>query len=60
MSCKSEEVIERAKIESLDKLNALYQQIVDLSEEVVPLYDDIENYFFQEVDYQVLKSVICQ
>jgi len=60
MSCKSQEVIERAKIESLDKLNALYQQIVDLSEEVVPLYDDIENYFFQEVDYQVLKSVICQ
>lgn len=60
MSCKSAEVIEKVKSESLDKLKALYQQIVDLSEAVVPLYDDIENYFFQEVDYQVLKSVICQ
>lgn len=60
MSCKSAEVIEKVKSESLDKLKALYQQIVDLSEEVVPLYDDIEDYFFQEVDYQVLKSVICQ
>ena len=60
MSCKSEEEIEKAKTESIDKLKAIYQQIVGLSEEVVPLYDDIENYFFQEVDYQVLKSAICQ
>ncbi|MCR5711777.1 MAG: hypothetical protein K6G46_04910 [Prevotella sp.] len=60
MSCKSEEEIEKAKAESLNMLKALYQQIVKLSEDVVPLYDDIENYFFQEVDYQVLKSVICQ
>lgn len=60
MSCKSEEEIEKAKAESLNMLKALYQQIVKLSEDVVPLYDDIENYFFQEVDYQVLKSAICQ
>ena len=60
MPCKSAEEIEKVKGESLDKLNALYQQIVNLSEEVVPLYDDIEDYFFQEVDYQMLKSVICQ
>ena len=56
MSCKSKEEIEKSKAESLNMLNALYQQIVKLSEDVVPLYDDIENYFFQEVDYQVLKS----
>lgn len=60
MVCKSFEEIERAKIESLDNLKTLYQQIVDLSEEIVPLYDDIENFFFQEVDYKMLKSVICQ
>lgn len=60
MPCKSTEETEKAKAESLNMLKALYQQIVKLSEDVVPLYDDIENYFFQEVDYQVLKSAICQ
>lgn len=60
MPCKSTEETEKAKAESLNMLKALYQQIVKLSEDVVPLYDDIENYFFQEVDYHVLKSAICQ
>lgn len=60
MTYRSSEEIEKAKDKSIEKLQALYQQIEDLSEEVVPLYDVIENYFFQEVDYQVLKSVVCQ
>lgn len=60
MACKSAEEVEKARAESLERLNVLYQNIVNLSEEVVPLYDDIENYFFQDVEYQNLKSVICQ
>lgn len=60
MTYRSAEEIEKAKDKTIEKLQALYQQIEDLSEEVVPLYDVIENYFFQEVDYQVLKSVVCQ
>lgn len=60
MASKTAKEIEKVKEESCELLNAVYQQIVNLSEEVVPLYDDIENYFFQDVEYQKLKSVICQ
>lgn len=42
----------KAKEESLKSLEELYQQITDTSECVVPLYDSIESYFFQDFDYQ--------
>ncbi len=59
MAIKTEDDRNKAREGSSAMLSALYQQIADLSEEAVPLYDDIENYFFQELDYQKLKSVIC-
>lgn len=58
MGVKSEQEIKKAKEDSQKKLKALYQQIIDTSESVVPLYDAIEGYFFQDVNYQKLKSFI--
>lgn len=46
MSMKSEQDIEKAKEHSEKLLSALYRQIVDTSECVVPLYDAIEDCFF--------------
>ena len=48
----------KAKEDSITMLNALYQQIADTAEGVVPLYDAIEDFFFQDVDYQKIKSII--
>lgn len=58
MPCKSEKEIEQAKERSLEMLQSLYKEIENLVEDIVPLYDDIENFFFQDVDYQALKSVV--
>lgn len=55
---KSEQDSEVAKEHSNELLTALYQQIVYTSECVVPLYDVIEDYLFQDLDYQRLKSFI--
>lgn len=55
---KSEQDSEVAKEHSNELLTALYQQIVCTSECVVPLYDVIEDYLFQDLDYQRLKSFI--
>ena len=60
MSMKSEQDVEKAKRDSKKLLSALYRQIIDTSECVVPLYDAIENYFFQDFDYQKVKSFIPQ
>lgn len=60
MPCKSEKEIEQAKERSLEMLQSLYKEIENLVEDIVPLYDDIENFFFQDVDYQALKSVVPQ
>ena len=49
---------DKAKEDSITMLNALYQQIADTAESVVPLYDAIEDFFFQDVDYQKIKSII--
>lgn len=38
--------------------NALCQHIADITEEIVPLYDEIENYFFQDVDFQKIKYIL--
>ena len=58
MPIKSIEEITEAKEQSRIKLKALYQMITDLAEQIVPIYDVIENYFFQDVDYQKLKYLI--
>ena len=49
---------DKAKEDSITMLNALYQQIADTAESVVPVYDAIEDFFFQDVDYQKIKSII--
>lgn len=36
----------------------LYQHIVDISEGIVLLYDDIEDFFFQDVDFQKIKHLL--
>ena len=56
MSIKSEQDIKSAKENCQKSLNALYQQIASTSDCVVPLYDAIEDYFFQDIDYQRVKS----
>lgn len=60
MGIKSERNIKKAKEESLKSLNALYQLIVDTSECTIPLYDAIEAYFFQDLNYQEIKSFVPQ
>ena len=55
---KSEQDSKMAKEHSKELLTALYQQIFYTSECVVPLYDVIEDYLFQDLDYQRLMSVI--
>ena len=55
---KSEQDIQIAKENNDELLKTLYQQIADTSDSVVPLYDAIENYLFQDLDYQELMSVI--
>lgn len=49
---------DKAKKNSISMLKALYHQIADTAESVVPLYDAIEDFFFQDVDYQKIKSII--
>ena len=44
--------------ESRETLSALYRQIEDLTEEVAPLYDVIEDYFFQDIDYHQLEPIL--
>lgn len=58
MKLKTDLKIKKIKEESLESLTSLYQQIVDVSEGVVPLYDAIEVFFFQDVDFQKLKYIL--
>ena len=53
---KSEEEIKLAKDSAAEMLRVMYDKIENLSEYTVPLYDVIEDYFFQDVDYQRLQS----
>lgn len=39
-------------------IRVMYDKIENLSEYTVPLYDVIEDYFFQDVDYQRLQPNI--
>ena len=58
MGHKSEQQTKKAKEDAQELLNAVYKQIDNTTEGIVPLYDIIENYFFQDLDYQELKSII--
>ena len=48
----------KASAESAAKLSALYKQIDDTAELVVPLYDDIEGYFFQDIDFHKIEPIL--
>lgn len=52
---KSEEEINQAKETAAESLRDLYGRIAALSEYTVPVYDVIEDYFFQDIDYQRLQ-----
>ncbi len=57
-SVKSEQDTVEIKDISLIQLKSLYQQIVDTADAIVPLYDAIEDYFFQDIDYEKMKSIV--
>lgn len=52
---KTKEEIAKAQEAAGELLRGIYDKIKDLSEYTVPLYDVIEDYFFQDVDYQRLQ-----
>ncbi len=58
MVLKSEQQIKKAEDDSLKLLKAISQQIDDTTNAVIPLYDAIENYFFQEINYKTLVDTI--
>ena len=60
MSVKSNNEIKKAKKESWDLLNWLFLRTMEVAEKVVPLYDTIDNFFFQDVDYSMVRSVSPQ
>lgn len=51
---KSDREIAQAKAEANSKLHGLYDSIMALAEDTVPLYDRIEDYFFQDIDYRFI------
>jgi len=52
---KSEEEINQAKEIAAESLRDLFDRIAALSENTVPVYDVIEDYFFQDIDYPRLQ-----
>lgn len=57
---KSEEIA-KAKAAADEMLQRLYDAIDNLAEDIVPLYDRIEDYFFQEPWNQIMSNacLIC-
>ena len=49
---KSDKEITQAKAEANAKLHSLYDSIMALAEDTVLLYDRIEDFFFQDIDYR--------
>ena len=49
---------DKTKEESLEAISKLYKQITDVAGETVLLYDTIEDFFFQDIDYQKIKPII--
>lgn len=57
---KSEKEIAEAKAASETMLNSLYDRIMALSDDTVTLYNCIEDYFFQDIDYQMVKGTLSK
>lgn len=57
---KSDKEIAGAKAASEAMLNSLYDSIKALADDTVTLYDCIEEYFFQDIDYQMMKGALSQ
>ena len=55
---KTEREIMQAKTNAASKLQHVYHGIVALGESIVPLYDAIEGFFFQDVDYHMFDSML--
>ena len=55
MKIKSQEEIALAQEKANEMIRVMYDKIENLSEYTVPLYDVIEGYFFQDIDYQRLQ-----
>ena len=51
---KSDKEIVQAKADAYAKLQSLYASIMKLAEDTVPLYDIIEDFFFQDIDYRFI------
>lgn len=49
---------DKTKEESLEAISKLYKQITDVAGETVLLYNAIEDFFFQDIDYQKIKPII--
>ncbi len=57
---KTDEEIAAAKESSTVMLLQLYEKITVLSENTVLLYDIIEDFFFQDVDFQMIQGTVSQ
>lgn len=57
---KTEEEIASAKAASEATLRQVYEKITVLTESTVGLYDVIEDYFFQDVDFQMIQGTVSQ
>lgn len=55
---KTEEEIASAKAASEATLRQVYDKITVLTESTVGLYDVIEDYFFQDVDFQMIQGTV--
>lgn len=55
---KSKEGIAKAKAAADKMLQRLYDAIYNLSEDTVTLYDRIEDYFFQDIDFQRFQGTL--
>lgn len=53
---KTDKEIAQAKADAYAKLQRLYNSIMALAEDAVPLYNKIENYLFQDIDYRLFKG----
>ena len=57
---KNDEEIAEAKAAAETILHQLYDKIMALKESTVGLYDVIEDYFFQDVDFQMIQGAVSQ
>lgn len=55
---KTDKEIAQAKADAYAKLQRLYDSIMSLAEDTAPLYDRIEDYFFQDIDFQIFQGAI--